>query len=139
MAAFNKFSQFVSDVANKVHNLGTDTLKIMLTNTTPTAASAIKSDIAEIAAQNGYPAGGPVVTITSSSQVGGLYRLIGNDVVFNGGGGSFGPFRYAIIYNSTAPNGNLIGWWDNGSSISVPNAQTFTVDLDQVNGILQLQ
>jgi len=45
MASFNKFNAFVADVANKVHNLGSDTLKIMLTNTAPAAANAIKTDI----------------------------------------------------------------------------------------------
>ena len=58
MASFNKFNAFVADVANKVHNLGADTLKIMLTNTAPAAGNAIKTDITEIAAGNGYAAGG---------------------------------------------------------------------------------
>ena len=35
MATFNKFNQFVADIANKVHNLGSDTLKVGLTNTAP--------------------------------------------------------------------------------------------------------
>ncbi len=33
MAAFNKFNQFVEDLAEKVHNLGADTIKVLLTNT----------------------------------------------------------------------------------------------------------
>ena len=43
MAAFNKFNAFVADVANKVHNLGSDTLKVMLSNTLPTSANAVKA------------------------------------------------------------------------------------------------
>src|ERR1700720_2827204 len=57
MAAFNKFNAFVADVANKVHNLGSDTLKVMLSNTLPTSANAVKADITEISAGNGYSAG----------------------------------------------------------------------------------
>jgi hypothetical protein len=139
MPAFNKFNAFVADVANKVHNLGADVLKIMLSNTAPVATNAIKSDITEIAAGNGYSAGGTAVTITSSAQASGLYKLIGNNVVFTGSGGSFGPYRYAVIYNSTPANGNLIGWWDYGSSLSTNNGDTFTVSLDQTLGILELQ
>jgi hypothetical protein len=138
MAVFNKVNAFVADAANKVHNLGADALKIMLTNTAPVATNAVKADITEITAANGYAAGGSAVTVTSSAQAGGVYKLVGNDVVFTGAGGSFGPFRYAVLYNSTPAAGNLIGWWDYGSSLSVNAGDAFTVDLDQTNGILQL-
>ena len=52
MAAFNKFNALTEDLAEKVHNLGSDTLKVMLTNTAPSAANAVKADIAEISAGN---------------------------------------------------------------------------------------
>jgi hypothetical protein len=138
MASFNKFNAFVADVANKVHNLGADTLKIMLTNTAPAATNAIKTDITEIAAGNGYAAGGAAVTVTSSTQSSGTYKLIGNNVTFTASGGTIATFRYAVIYNSTAASGNLIGWWDYGTSVSVTNGNAFQVQLDAANGILQL-
>jgi hypothetical protein len=138
MAAFNKFNSFVEDVAEKVHNLGSDTLKIALTNSAPSASNTIFSNLIEISATNGYTAGGTAITITSSVQSGGTYKLVGNDVVFTASGGSIGPFRYAVIYNSTAASGNLIGWWDYASSLTLTNGNTFTVDLDQVGGILTI-
>jgi hypothetical protein len=125
-------------VANKVHNLGSDTLKIMLTNVAPSASNAVKADITDIAAGNGYSAGGSAVTITSSSQTAGTYKLIGNSVTFTASGGSIATFRYAVIYNSTAASGNLIGWWDYGAAVSVTNGNSFQVQLDGTNGILQL-
>lgn len=138
MAAYNKFNCFVEDMAEKVHNLGADTLKIMLTNVAPAAANAVKADITDIAAGNGYAAGGSAVVVTSSAQVAGLYKLVGNDLVFTATG-AVGPFRYAVLYNSTPAAGNLIGWWDRGSGLTLANGDTFTVDLDQVNGILSVQ
>lgn len=138
MASFNKFNAFVEDVAEKVHNLGSDTLKVMLTNTAPSASNAVKADITEISAGNGYSAGGATVTVTASSQTSGTYKLVGNDVVFTASGGSIGPFRYVVMYNSTPASGNLIGWYDYGSSITLASGETFTVDLDQSNGILQI-
>ena len=139
MATFNKFSQFVADVANKVHNLGSDTLKIMLTNTAPTAANAVKTDITEISAGNGYTAGGNAAALTSSAQSAGLYKLIlGNPATWTAAGGSIGPFRYAVLYNSTAASGNLVGYWDYGSSVTLASGETFTTTLDAVNGVLQL-
>ena len=77
------------------------------------------------------------MTITSSAQSSGLYKLIGNDVVFTATG-AVGPLRYAVFYNSTATNQDLIGWGDYGSSVTLASGDTFTVDFDATNGILQL-
>jgi hypothetical protein len=138
MASFNKFNAFVADVANKVHNLGADTLKIMLSDVAPLGTNSIKSNLTEIAAGNGYAAGGSAVTITASAQASGTYKLVGNNVIFTASGGAIAQFRYAVIYNSTPVNGNLIGWWDYGTEVNVTSGNSFQVQLDQVNGILQL-
>jgi hypothetical protein len=137
VVAYNKFNAFVEDVAEKVHNLGADTLKIMLTNTAPVATNAVKADITELGAGGGYTAGGNAITITSSAQTSGTYKLVGNDVVFTATTG-FGPFRYAVMYNSTPAAGNLIAWWDYGSAVTLLASETFTVDLDQTAGILTI-
>src|SRR5579883_3291977 len=110
MATFNKFQQFVADLANKVHNLGSDTIKVMLTDVAPVATNTIKSNITEIAAGNGYSSGG-----------------------------SIAQFRYAVLYNSTAASGNLIGWYDYGAEVNVTSGNSFQVQFDAVNGVLQLQ
>lgn len=131
MATFNKFNQFTADVANKIHNLGADVLKIMLVNSpAPVDTNTIKSNLTDIAAGFGYSAGGSAVTITGSTQVAGVYSLVGNDLVFTASGGTIGPFRYAVLYNDTqgTPVKPLIGWWDYGTSITLANAETFTVD-----------
>lgn len=138
MAAYVKFNAFVEHMAEKVHDLGADTLKIMLVNSpAPVATNSVKADLTEIAAGNGYTAGGTTVVITASSQTSGTYKLVGNDVVFTATG-AIGPFRYAVFYNDTptSPADPLIGFWDYGSNISLANGDTFTVDLDQTNGIL---
>lgn len=137
MAAFQKFNCFVEAVAEKVHNLGSDTLKIMLTNTAPAAGNTFITDITEISAGNGYSAGGLTVTVTSSAQVSGVYKLIANDVVLTATG-AVGPFRYAVLCNSSAATKELIGWWDYGSAVTMANTETFTIDLDGTNGVLTL-
>lgn len=138
MASFSKFNCFVADLANKVHNLGADTLKVMLTNTAPAATNLVKTDISEITAGSGYAAGGLSVAIASSSQSAGTYKLLPSADPVLTATGTVGPFRYAVLYNSTAASGNLIGWWDRGTSITLASADTFTVGLDLTNGILQL-
>jgi hypothetical protein len=138
VASFNRFNALTEDLAEKIHNLGSDALKVMLTNTAPSAANSVKADITEISAGNGYTAGGTAVTITASSQTGGTYKLVGNDVVFAASGGSIGPLRYAVLYNSTPAAGNLIGWWDYGSALTLADGSTLIVDFSATNGILQI-
>lgn len=128
MVAFNKFNSFVEAVAEKVHNLGSDTLKIMLTNSAPVASNTVKANLTDISAGNGYTAGGSAVTISSSSQTSGTYSLVGTDLVFTASGGAIATFRYAVLYNDTATNDELVGWWDYTSSIAPGAGETFTVD-----------
>jgi hypothetical protein len=136
VAAFNKFNAFVADVYNKVHNLGADTLKVMLTNTAPVATNAVKANITEIAAAFGYSAGGTAATLVSSTQTGGLYTLKLSNVTFTAAGGPIGPFRYAVLYNATPAPGNLIGYYDYGSALTVTSGNSFQVRFDAVNGVL---
>lgn len=138
MATFNKFNAFVEALAEKKHDLGADTLKIMLSNTAPSSANAVKADITEISAGNGYTAGGATATQTASSQTGGTYKLVLTDVVFTASGGTMAASRYHVLYNDTAASKDLIGWWDYGSSVSPAAGETLTTDFDATNGVLQL-
>jgi hypothetical protein len=140
MASFNKFNAFVEHLAEKVHNLGADTLKILLTNTAPVAGDSVKADLTEISAGNGYSAGGPGATISASSQTSGTYKLVLDDLTITASGGSVGPFRYFVLYNDTpsSPADPLIGWWDYGSAITLADGESVTVDFSATNGALQI-
>jgi hypothetical protein len=141
MAAYTKFNQFVEDLCEKVHKLDTDTLKVMLVDSpAPVATNSVKANLTEITAQNGYAAGGLQVVQSSSLQTSGTYKLIVADPTFTATGGSFGPFRYAILYNDTptSPLKPLIAWWDYGTSITITSGNSFTVDLDQAGGVFTL-
>ncbi len=132
MATYNKFECFVGDLGDKVHDLNAagDTLKIYLTNATPSAsADSIKTDLVEIVAENGYPSGGTDIQ-NDWAESSGTGTLTGVDVVFTASGGSFGPFQYAVLYNDTpaSPTNPLIAWWDYGSEISCADGETLTVD-----------
>jgi hypothetical protein len=128
MSTLNKFNIFVQDLGQKVHNLNADTLKVMLTDTAPVATNTVKANITEIAAGNGYSAGGATVGTTAYSQASGTATLTGANVVFTASGGAIGQFRYAVLYNSTPVNGNLIGWVDYGAEVNITSGNTFTVE-----------
>lgn len=125
-------------MAEKIHNLGSDTLKIALTNTAPNATDGTLSQITQISSGNGYTTGGSTTTQSSSAQTSGTYKLVCGDVTFTASGGSVGPFRYAVLYNDTAASDQLIGYWDYGSSITLADTETFTVDFSPTNGVLTL-
>lgn len=126
MADWTKFNPFVEALAEKVHDLGGDTLMIALTDTPPAAANAMLTDIAEITAAGGYaPAN---VTITNSSQTGGTYSLMHDAVTFTAAGADFDPFRFAVLYNDSAPNKELVAWFDYGVSYTLPNGQSFVIN-----------
>ena len=131
MAAYNKFQSFVGDMGLGVHNLNTDTCKVMLTNTAPVATNTVLANLTEIAAGNGYIAGGADITNTYS-QTGGTATMGATDVVFTAAAGTIGPFRYVVVYNDTAATKPLISWYDYGSSITLQDTETLTVDWTDV-------
>lgn len=136
MAVFNKFDCFVENVAEKVHNLGSDQLTLALTNSAPSAANTVLANITEISYTNLSTRN---ITTSSSSQTSGLYKLVVADTTLTSTGGSTGPFRYVVVYNSTAAGGPLIGWYDYGSALTLNTGESLTVDFDQVNGLLTIQ
>jgi hypothetical protein len=137
MAAFHKFNAFVENLAEKVHNLGSDQLKIALTNSAPSAANTVIADITEVTYTNLSTRN---VTTSSSSQTSGTYKLVLTDLTLTSSGGSTGPFRYVVLFNDTptSPADPLIGWYDYGSSITLADGESLTIDFDGTNGALSL-
>ncbi|MEL7591816.1 MAG: hypothetical protein AAGU17_11060 [Anaerolineaceae bacterium] len=136
-SAFNKFNSFVEACAEKVHNLGSDQLMVALTNAAnpPLATDTVLADQVEIAYTN---CSSRVLTQASSAQSGGTYKLVLNDLVLTATGGSVGPFRYVILYNNTATNKELIGWYDYLSDTTLLANETMTLDFDPGTGVLTI-
>lgn len=137
MSVFNKFNSFVEAVAEKVHNLQSDSLMIALTDTLPVNTNTQLSNITQIAAGNGYTTGGNAAAQSSSAQTGGVYKLVLNDTVFTATG-AMAQFRYAVLYNNTATNKELIGWYDYGAEVNLLASETFTVHFDASAGVLTI-
>ena len=135
MATFVKFQPFVEQLAEKVHNLGSDTITVALTNTAPNATDATLSQITQISYTN---CSSRALTTSASSQTSGTYKLVIDDLVLTASGGSVGPFRYVVIYNDTAASDQLICYFDYGSSITVASGETFTLNFDGSAGLLTI-
>lgn len=134
MATFNKINAFVADLGSKVHNLGTDQLTIALTNTAPAGTESVLANLTQISYTN---LSSRNITTTSWSQTSGTAKLVVADLTLTASG-AVAAFRYVYIYNSTAASGNLIGYYDYGSSVTLASGDTFTIDFDQTNGVLTI-
>jgi hypothetical protein len=138
MVAATKFQTFVEALAEGLIDLDSHTLKMMLTNTAPTAATDdTKGDITQVANGNGYVTDGATLVVGTSGQSGGTYRLILNDASPAWtASGAVGPFRYFVLFDSTADR--LIQFWDRGSSMSLAAGDTLSLNFDGTNGVLSL-
>lgn len=127
MATYTKFQCFVEDLAEKKHNLASDTLKVAFSNATnaPSASAAVKlADITTIAATN---LGDVTLTVSSSSQTAGTYKLVVTDKTLTAVG-AVPAFRYVTIYNDTATDDPLICFFDYGSEVTLASGDTFKLD-----------
>ena len=141
MASGNKFNALSATPWNGGLNLSSDSVKVLLTNTAPVATNSNYSDVSagELTGSNtGYTVGGAAVTLTSSTQTGGLYKYIASCGSPTWTAGStWATFRYVVMYDNTPAAKPLLGWWDYGGPVNMNSGDTFTVQLDPTNGVIQ--
>lgn len=137
MATFNKFNSFVEALAEKVHNLGADTLTIALcaAANAPVASNTQLSNLTQIAYTN---LSARAITTSASSQTSGTYKLVLTDLVLSASGGSAAAFQYIVIYNDTATNDELIGWFDYASALTLASGESLTIDFDGSGGAITI-
>jgi hypothetical protein len=125
VATYNKFNAWAENMVESA-NLGTDQFVIALTNTLPTAANSVLTDITQISYTN---LSSRNVTTSSATQTSGTFSLTLADLVLTASG-AVATFRYVVLYDDTptSPADPLVGWWDYGSSITMASGETFTVD-----------
>ena len=136
MATLTRVYSFVEALAEKVHNLGSDVLKIALCNEAnpPIESNTQLSDLTVISYTN---LSTRTITRTSSSQTDGVYTLVLQNLTLTATG-DVAPWRYFVIYNDTATNDELIGYGDYGSEITLHNGESVLLDFNVDSGILTL-
>lgn len=143
MASYNKFQDYVEQLCKGVHNWSSHTIKGALGNTAPVATNTVLADITQLSTGGGYTGGaggGLTLDTVTLSETTGTAKVTIADEVFTASGASVGPFRYVTIYNDTpsSPADPLVTWYDYGSSITLADTETFTLDFDASNGLWQL-
>lgn len=131
MAAYNKFQQFVEDLAKGVHNLTSDatctlTVALCAAANAPVATNSILANLTQISYTN---LSSRVITGVTAEHTTGTVTITVDDLVLTASG-AVGPFRYIAIFNDdpTAPADPLICWYDYGSDVTLASGETFTVD-----------
>ena len=118
-------------------NAGTATWRVALAASVNPADTTFVAGTTDLPTGGGYTQGGNVAATISSSQSGGIYRLVlANPAQWVGSGGGF-SFRYVILYNATTNVPH--GYWDYGSTITVLATQTFDAVLNAINGAFTVQ
>jgi hypothetical protein len=132
MATFTFFHEFKGNLGLKLIDLEVDVIKAALTNIAPVAGTDDElADITQIAAGNGYLAGGVDVTGTwAETGAGtGVWRFTGTDFSWTASGGDIATFRYVVVYSDTSVGDKLIGYLDVGAATTITNGNTFLVDI----------
>lgn len=124
-ATYNKFNAWSENMV-EVANLATDQFVVALTNTLPVATNSVLADITQISYTN---LSSRNLTTASSSQTSGTYSLVLNDLTLSATG-NVATFRYVVIYDDTptSPADPLVAWFDYGSSITLTNGESLTLD-----------
>ncbi len=131
MATYQKFQQFVEDLAKGVHNFTSDatsTVTVALTNTAPVATNAVLADITQIAYTN---LSSRVVTGVTCEHTTGTVSFTATDLVLTQSTTSSATFRYIVLFNDdpTSPADPLIGWYDYGvGGVTLAPNETLTID-----------
>lgn len=135
MATFVLTHEFGKYLGDGTIDLDSHTFKWVLSDTAPVqATSTVLANITQISGGSGYTTGGTALTSVTWTETGagtGIWRFNAADTVFAAAGGSIGPFRYVVLYDDTptSPADPLVGFLDYGSSITVTDTNTFTVDV----------
>ena len=125
MATYNKFYDYSEQLARGVHNFGSHTFKVALTNTAPVATNTILADITQISGTNGYTTGGTATTITLTSTAGlpaTGFLLIENETV------QYGYISGNVLNNCfRGQNGTTAAAHSTGVSVYTQNLPSITV------------
>jgi len=134
VGVFTRFNSFVSDTQNGLNDPGLHPMKLALSNVLPNVGMMSFAQITEIMPGGGYVAGGVLLTVISSAQVGGLFKYVLQNFQLIATG-NMAPWQYAVIYDSQT--GSLVGWSDEGIVFTLHAAELVNFVFDQLNGLYQ--
>lgn len=142
MATFTKINDWVEYAAEGA-NCGSDQFAVALTNTAPGSESSdptadgngVIANLTQVAYTN---LSSRNITTASAAQTSGTYKVTLTDLTLTSTGGTTGPFRYVYIYDDTVTGDPLVAYYDYGSSITLQDGESLTIDFDGSNGFFTI-
>jgi len=122
-------------MGSKLHDLTANTLKLAFTDTAPTTATHVYADIASPLALTNMATSVALTSVTFTQSTG-IATLGAATWTGTSQTGNFGPFRYIVLYNDSATNKNVIGWYDYGSELTLNGVNGDQLTITFPNGIL---
>ena len=137
---FSKVADFIEAAMEGKHNLASDTIQVALSNT---AAASETSN--PLATGNGILANVTEVSYTNytddltvdrvlesvtSNESGGTWTLDAGDFTITASGGAIAQFQYIWVFNQTATNDDLIGYWALDSAIDLASGESLAVSFN---------
>ena len=134
MPTLQKNYYLTLDMGTGLMNLTSNTLKLAFTDTAPTTATHVYTDIASPLALTNMNTS-VSLTGTGYTQSTGTATLAASTWTGVSQTGNFGPFRYIVIYDDSAASKNIIGWIDYGSELTLNGANSDQLILTFASGI----
>lgn len=132
--AVTKIDSFVECLAEKLIDLGGAGLTVALTNTAHTAGWDELADLTQISYTN---LSARTITVTSSAQTSGTYKLVLADLVLTASG-AVPAFQYIYIYDDASTGDKLCWYYDYGSAVTLADTDTFTINFDGSAGAITI-
>ncbi len=131
MASFVKYEHFIEALVNEeVDVFGTtDTFKAAIATAADTPVVGTDDEMADVSqvTGTGYTALGTDIQ-NDATRSGGTVTMVAVDHTWTAGAGDWTAGRYIVIHDDTATTDILMNYYDYGSSFTVGNGETFTVD-----------
>lgn len=132
--ALTKINSFVENIAEKKIDLSGAELTIALTNTAHTATWDELADLTQVSYTN---LSARVITVTSSAQTDGTYKLVLADLTLSATG-AVGPFQYIYVYDDGSTGDKLCWYYDYGSALTLASGDSIILNFDGTNGALTI-
>ena len=138
---FTYYDHFLEILGDGTLDMDSDTFKLALLDNTHVfdATDTIFADVSgdEIAAGNGYTAGGETLTAVTYVQTAAVVKFDANDVIWTASTGPIATSRFAVLYDTTAASA-LLGLIDMDGDKTPGDGDSLTVQWDPTNGIFTI-
>lgn len=142
MATFTKINDWVEYAAEGA-NCGSDQFVVALSNTAPASEASnptadgngVLANVTQVSYTN---CSSRNITTASAAQTSGTYKVTLTDLTLTASGGTVGAFRYIYVYDDTVVGDPIVAYYDYGSSITLADGESLTIDFDGTSGFFTI-